>query len=98
MGIAIFIQKNINICEFFVWNYSFFCIFTVYTETNYSFQDSRRRLNDEQIRNILEDITIGDFHQEEEQDLVEGDDSFSEENENPEKSDRVPKWNVWMVV
>ena len=81
----------------------FFCIFTVYTETNCSFQNSRRRLNDEQIRNILEDIpsdeliqkvihliktliTIGDFHQEE-QDLVEGDDSFSEENENPEKSD-----------
>ena len=79
----------------------FFCIFTVYTETNCSFQNSRRRLNDEQIRNILEDIPsdesltdtkrdssnediiIGDFHQEEEQDLVEGDDSFSEENENP---------------
>ena len=83
----------------------FFCIFTVYTETNYSFQNSRRRLNDEQIRNILEDIpsdesltdtesdssnediTIGDFHQEEEQNLVEGDDSFSEESENPKKSD-----------
>lgn len=88
----------------------FFCIFTVYTETNYSFQNSRRRLNDEQIRNILEDIpsdesltdtesdssnediTIGDFHQEEEQNLVEGDDSFSEESENPTKSDWVPKW------
>ena len=88
----------------------FFCIFAVYNETNYSFQNSRRRLNDDQIRNILEDIpsdeslsdtesnssnediTIGDFHQEEEQELEEGDNYFSEDSENPGKSDWVPKW------